>query len=210
MSHPAPPAEPPAFPSGSVPPPPSSAPVAKNRGGGAAMGRRHNAAESFQNKWATAMWSAPCTHPAFCLMACLCPWCCACRQRRQLLEGDMTRYVCCANICGPCTSWTNSMAQSCPTFCLCLEVICCLGCAVHGNRWLVQQRYQLENECCDLALMWLSCICSCLACITGEDSLQLASDLLFYIVIGCMMAQHDYELKSRGFPNEGPANMQMQ
>jgi len=39
--------------------------------------------------------------------------------------------------------------------------------------------------------------------------LAVPSDVLFYVTIGCMLAQHDLELKQRGFPNEGPKAEQM-
>eukprot|EP00667_Euglena_gracilis_P013836 EG_transcript_14295 len=178
-----------------------------NRGGGG-FGRK-NPAEGFRNEWHSSMFFVPCKNPIMCCLSCFCPWCCAFRQRRQLLEFRMENYTCCADICSCVTDSCMSCIRPCPNFCLCLEVFCCLGCAVHGNRWLVQRRYQLENQCCDLCLMWTSCICSCLACITGEDWLEFAADVLYYSVIGCMLAQHDYEMKMRNFPNEAPVVQSM-
>jgi len=178
------------------------------RGGGAALGPKPNGAMGFRNEWATSMMEAPMKHTGFCCLSCFCPWCCAFQQRRKLLEGKMENYVCCAGIF-PCMSMCKSCVDMCPSVCLCIEAVWCLGCAAHGNRWMIQQRYQLENECCDLFLMWVSCLCGCLACLTGQDSLEFAADVLFYVTIGCMLAQHDLELKQRGFPNEGPKAEQM-
>jgi len=169
-------------------------------GGGGCCSKRDNGADGYQHKWATGMCLAPCANPTMCLMGCFCPWCCAFKQRKKLLQGRMDQYTCCAGIWGPCTDKTESCTKPCPSVCLCLEVLLCLGCAVHGNRYMVQQRYQLENECMDVALMYLSCICSCLACITGEDSLELLADCIYYATVGCMIAQNDYEMSEHNFP----------
>ena len=193
-----------------APLPPQETTKPLNRGGGAAVGPKPNGAEGFENKWATSMLMAPCNNTGMCLLSCFCPWCCAFKQRKKLLENKMENYVCCAGIWGSCTEKTRSCTDPAPELCLCLEVFICLGCAVHGNRWLVQQRYQLENECFDVFLMWVACLCSCLACITGEDELEFLADLIFYIVIGCMLSQHDLEMKTRNFPDDGPVQQQME
>ncbi|KAG8342984.1 hypothetical protein TRVL_06184 [Trypanosoma vivax] len=106
------------------------------------------------NKWETSMLGAPCSEPRFCLGACCCPLYCAFLQRKKLLMDDWSRYVCCAGLCGDCNFCVCSGLETC---CLCLEVWCCLSFAVHGNRFMVLQRYNLENDCCDLMVVWCDC-----------------------------------------------------
>eukprot|EP00996_Jenningsia_fusiforme_P003775 NODE_4571_length_791_cov_30.629380_g4230_i0.p1 GENE.NODE_4571_length_791_cov_30.629380_g4230_i0~~NODE_4571_length_791_cov_30.629380_g4230_i0.p1 ORF type:complete len:227 (+),score=45.34 NODE_4571_length_791_cov_30.629380_g4230_i0:72-683(+) len=166
-----------------------------------------NGAEEFRNTWASTMWQAPCKNPGNFCFSFFCPWCSAWSQRKQLLLGNLDNYVCCAGIFGSCSEkLTKCFPGSCG---LLTEVCCCLGCAVHGNRWMVQARYQLENTCCDIFLMWLGCIFDILACFAacfiGEDEadlLRFIADLIHHTVMGCMLAQQDLELKTRKFPND--------
>jgi hypothetical protein len=165
-----------------------------------------NGAEDFKNKWAIGMCDAPCENTGFCLMSCFCPWCCAYRQRKRLLLNNLNNYVCCAGMFGSCS-------ERCTNCCggqlgLCLESWLCVGCAVHGNRWMIQSTYGLENTTCDVFIMYVACICSWLACLAAifcdsslADALNNIADLIFHIVMGCMLAQHDYELNHRQFPS---------
>eukprot|EP00760_Papus_ankaliazontas_P012083 PhM_4_TR15183/c7_g1_i1/m.41425 len=140
--------------------------------------------------------------PLFCCTACFCPWCMAYSQRKKLLMGNMQYYECCAGINGRmCTSRMNKCTKGNEECCLCIEVCCCLGCSVHGNRWMVQQHYGLENTCCDVFIMYLACFCSILACLTGEESLETISDIIYYSMISCMLTQHEIQMKQCGYPN---------
>eukprot|EP00760_Papus_ankaliazontas_P012084 PhM_4_TR15183/c7_g2_i1/m.41431 len=154
-----------------------------------------------QGEWASPLCCSFLHDPIFFLAACLCPWCTAYAQRQKLLLGQMQYYECCAGINGRmCTERLNGCTQGNESCCLALEVVCCLGCAVHGNRWMVQQHYGLENTCFDVFIMYLACVCSCLASITGEESLENISDLIYHLMIGCMLTQHEVQMQSVGYP----------
>ncbi|KAJ9473682.1 hypothetical protein DIPPA_17053 [Diplonema papillatum] len=191
-------------------------------GGGKEMRQMH---ENFQNQWETAMLLACCQQPLCCVFAAACPWCAVFTQRKKLLmvdkdEANWKYYECCAGIWGrTLTSKCNSVTKDNECCCLALESCCCSWCALHGNREMIMLHYQLENTCCDQFLMLLACICSLLACITGMDELELISDILYTILMGCMTAQHEDEMQCKGYPRgtnivkqskHGPQAMAMQ
>ncbi|RNF12704.1 uncharacterized protein Tco025E_06416 [Trypanosoma conorhini] len=149
------------------------------------------------HEWATSMCHAPCSEPCFCLAACFCPCCCTIMQRKKLLLGDWSRYICCAGLCGNLNCCAGDSLGPC---CMCLEASLFLGCAVHGNRFMVLQHYNLENDCCDTAVMCLACILGVLAMILHNDSVKMLADIAFYATIGCMLAQHEHQMKKFGYP----------
>ncbi|AAZ13153.1 hypothetical protein, conserved [Trypanosoma brucei brucei TREU927] len=150
-----------------------------------------------ENEWETSMLGAPCSEPLFCLGACCCPWCCAFLQRKKLLENDWSRYLCCAGMfCGS----RCCVCEGCEPCCLCLESCFCLACAVYGNRFIIRKHYNLQNDCCDSVIIWCAYLCSCLACLLNDESLKTIADVFFYIVIGCMLSQHQHQMKKQGYP----------
>lgn len=153
------------------------------------------------NKWHTSLLQACCAEPLTCIVGYFIPWCCVCQQRKKLLMDDYNNYECCAGMWGrSCTEKCNKCTKGNEPACLCLESFCCLGCAIHANRFMVMQHYGLQNDCCDVFIMWLSCICSVIACLLGDENLENLADLIYYIVIGCMLAQHEHQLKECGYP----------
>ncbi|KAF8299708.1 hypothetical protein TcYC6_0062860 [Trypanosoma cruzi] len=149
------------------------------------------------NKWATSMILAPCNEPCFCLGACFCPCCCTIMQRKKLLLGDWSRYICCAGLCGDLSCFSGKGVEPC---CMCLEATLCLSCAVHGNRFMVLQHYNLENDCCDVAVICCSCVLSILAIICNNDSLKMLADIAYCATIGCILAQNEHQMKKLGYP----------
>ena len=147
----------------------------------------------------------PCTEPMTCLSAYCLPWCCVRQQRIELLENDMTRYICCAGIMGhTCTNWcTENCTHGREDVCLCVESFICLGCAIHGNRYMVMSHYGLTTDCCDIFILYLSCICSILACLCQNDLFETLADIIYYMTVGCMVAQHQHEMKTFGYPQKG-------
>jgi len=157
------------------------------------------------NKWETSMMAACCAEPVMCLAGYCCPWCCVCQQRKKLLLDNMQDYHCCAGMWGPsCTQRCDSCTKGNEECCLCLESFCCMGCAVHGNRYMVRSHYGLNEDCCDVFLMWLACICHVIACLLQNEDIARLADLIYYIVIGCMLAQHEHQLKTKGYPSGAP------
>lgn len=157
-------------------------------------------------KWSTSMLKAPCAAPGFCCAAFWCPCCCTYLQRRRLLENDWKRYQCCAGLCGSCCC-LGSNCGPCARCCMVLETCFCLSCAVHGNRYMVMQRYGLKLECCDVCIMWCACVLSCLAFICGNDWIQSISDCIYYVVISCLLTQHHVQMDHQFSHPPGNARM---
>ncbi|CCD14225.1 unnamed protein product [Trypanosoma congolense IL3000] len=149
------------------------------------------------NEWKTGLLVAPCRQPCFCLGSCFCPCCCTFMQRKKLLQGDWSRYTCCAGIC--CEK-TCCVIKKCEPCCLCLETCCCLGCALHGNRFMIREHYGLQNDCCDDILMCAGACCGILACCTEKKAVKSIADILFFCTIGCVLAQHEHQMKVCGYP----------
>ncbi|KAG8342038.1 hypothetical protein TRVL_07137 [Trypanosoma vivax] len=107
---------------------------------------------------------------------------------------DWSRYVCCAGLCGDCNFCVCSGLEPC---CLYLEVWCCLSFAVHENRFMVLQQYNLENDWCDLIIVWCGCI-AYVAHLMNVGDMSVLLDVLFCITIGCLSAQHEHQMRVRG------------
>eukprot|EP01062_Namystynia_karyoxenos_P011774 TRINITY_DN1422_c0_g2_i1.p1 TRINITY_DN1422_c0_g2~~TRINITY_DN1422_c0_g2_i1.p1 ORF type:complete len:272 (+),score=75.98 TRINITY_DN1422_c0_g2_i1:85-900(+) len=159
-----------------------------------------------REKWTTPLLLAGCHQPLWCCCGYFCLPCTVWVQRRKLLMADKDPsnwqyYHCCAGIFGEgCTSKCDQCTKGNEQCCAALEACCCSGCAMHGNRYMIMLHYGLENTCCDIFLFWLSCICSVLACLTGYDELELIADILYYLLMGCMAAQHENEMDKKGYP----------
>ena len=127
--------------------------------------------DGFKAEWETPLLLAGFSQPLWCCAGFFCAPCASFAQRRKLLmvdkdENNWKYYQCCGGIMGQgCTSKCKSCTEGNECCCLALEACCCLGCSVHGNRFMVQVHYGLENTCCDIFLFWLSCICQIVACI---------------------------------------------
>ena len=139
--------------------------------------------------------------PKMCLLGFLCQPCCVMQQRKRLLMEDMRNYECCAGIWGPnCTQRCNGCTKGKEDFCLCLESFFCLACAISGNRWMVRQHYNLENDCCDTFLMALACVLRIIGCLLRTDKCENIADCVFHMVISCMLAQHEHQMNVMGYP----------
>lgn len=122
--------------------------------------------------------------------------------RRKVLEGDMSRYVCCQGYTNICCFQAGTLGeQYCPDVCLCCESCCCNGFAISASRMYMMDRYQLASDPCDYRLIRinnciqiLSCFCNILAVI-DEKFQHLAgiidriADFFYHLVSGCMTAQ---------------------
>lgn len=140
------------------------------------------------------MCGAMCAAPCYCCLGCFCAPCFACHQRLRVLQG--AEYRCCAGTIPCCTC-------KMPECCLCCEVFFCLSCAVSSTRIVIQERYGINNSCCDQCILWTSCICSCLAsCMGGQrgDEARCFANFLYLSVVGCMQAQQEHELDLRSHP----------
>lgn len=118
--------------------------------------------------------------PICCLTYCL-PFCSAYYTRYRVLDGDMSRYVCCqgsSNLPIICRSFKKGMInvhdfstfsntlnsgymdnycfhagscgeRNCPTFCLCVESLICVGPSMSSSRVMVMDQYGLRSDPCD-------------------------------------------------------------
>ncbi|KAL0045031.1 hypothetical protein WJX82_005819 [Trebouxia sp. C0006] len=114
--------------------------------------------------WNTELKTACCADPGYCLLAACCPNCISYMLRKQLIYNDMTRYVCCNGDC-PCSG--RMAEQSCPEFCLCMEVfVCFTQTCLSGS----QELAEIANFIDQIAqLIW----CSVCACMQTQHKVQL-------------------------------------
>lgn len=165
--------------------------------------------------WNTELKTACCADPGYCLLAACCPNCISYMLRKQLIYNDMTRYVCCNGDC-PCSG--RMAEQSCPEFCLCMEVFVCFTQSVASTRWAIQDQQRIMNTPCDNCLIgtmvfcqYLACLCDIAACLSGSQELaeianfidQIAQ-LIWCSVCACMQTQHKIQLDARD-KGQGPA-----
>lgn len=146
--------------------------------------------------WEIRMFDAPCKAPGKFCYACACPCCFLFTQRRELLEMSQEKYLCCAGLC-PCGPLGKPQDEQC----LYLEVCCCPGIAVGGNRWMLQTRYLRQNDPCDDCLIIFQQALQCLACILravgseDADEVTILSDVVNCCVCSCALAQHQVEIE---------------
>lgn len=162
--------------------------------------------------------------PRFCF-AFICPCLSACLLRRQVLEGDMSKYSCCQGyvpICG-CDKPNCCGAQSCPNFCNCVEASVCCSFSVSSTRAYVMDQRGLQSDPCDRRLIrlnnfcaTLSCICDIIACFyepcrNAANVMRNISRIIFLCTQACMQSQTDFELKSVAAPSKhaGPSHQSM-
>merc|ERR1712110_1051717 len=85
----------------------------------AKMKREHLLGQKYgdnPNTFKTNLCHAPMNNPGCCVMACCCPLCAVYHARHKVLEGDMSRYICCQGYIGKCCCFNpGSMGeQNCP------------------------------------------------------------------------------------------------
>jgi len=147
--------------------------------------------------WKVPMIETCTTDPAKCAYGCCCPVCFVYTQRKDILEVTQEKYFCCGGMY-PC--W--KLGEPCDENCLFVEACCCTGCAVGGNRWMLQSRFLKVNDACDDCIICCNVALSCLACILQvagadkdiTDAVTCISDLLNCSVTACMLTQHQIEI----------------
>lgn len=134
-----------------------------------------------RHPWNIHVCQTTCKQPLYYLVGCLCPWCFACYQRELLLWGEMEeKYSCCQDAYGKC--WCKRCVRYAPHCCLCLEVHCCTGCAIGGNRNLMKQMYPLVDRKTETVLLICASICSLLG---------FFGTLITCCTNGCLNAQQE-------------------
>lgn len=151
--------------------------------------------ENFTGKWQHGLFEAPCKAPVDFCFGCCCTCCMAGKQRGDLLDLTGEPYVCCGGLfpCGP-------LGEPQDRNCMWAEACCCTGCAIAGNRWMVQTRFDRENTACDECILWLACLMPIIICVLKcfievPDEVENCVDCFTMIVNGCMLAQQQSEIK---------------
>lgn len=151
-----------------------------------------------------------CEEPLTCLYSCFCGPCQAYQQRQRLLAFTGEPYSCCgwdtiprsksccwdayqppARVLPPV--WPPLLGQEPEVMRdfqpkMCLESFCCLGCSVGSTRAIMRYKFGVNDSDCDLA-----CICGVvIACMCFR---RQARQLAYAMLIGCMFAQQDLELR---------------
>ncbi|KAL6981989.1 hypothetical protein U1Q18_023607 [Sarracenia purpurea var. burkii] len=164
--------------------------------------------QNYRNLWHTDLMGTMGADPAYCCFAALCGPCVSYILRKRALYGDMSRYTCCGGYM-PCSGRCGE--SSCPEVCLCTEVFLCFGNSVASTRFMLQDEFNIQTTQCDnciigfmFCLQQLACIFSIIACISGMEELQEASqilsclsDLVYCTVCACMQTQHKVEMDRR-------------
>lgn len=151
-------------------------------------------------KWTTSLCRSCWKEPCFCLGACVAPWCVVAAHRRRLLQRDFRQYRCCAGVCGQVD--TCECCGDTPRCSLFWEVLFCLPCSCHANRYMILQRYNLEKSCWDSTVLGLGCFCApfhwC-----GECNCWFPEsmwDWLYVVTYAWMLTQQHRELDAHEKP----------
>lgn len=150
------------------------------------------------------------TNQPVCCLSYMLPCCCAYKLRKDILDGDMTRYTCCQGYLDcMCFRAGECGEKQCPDLCLCFEAFLCVGPSVSASRLYVSDIYDLRPDPCDNrivrftnCMLMLSCVCDILS-IFNRDLRHLTHvlhsfvNMVYYCTIGCMTSQTHYEMSQR-------------
>jgi len=152
-------------------------------------------------RWQVDMMSTPSQSPMTCCYGFWCPCCFAYQQREKLLEITGEPYICCAGMCacGPCGKPCESKSPW-----LFLETCCCTNNAIMANRFMLQTRFDIQNDPCDEKLLaitaCLNCICIIITMFSSErgstDGCEAIMDCINASVCACMLTQQDIQIKA--------------
>lgn len=153
------------------------------------------------NPWSVSCCLAPWYHPLYCITAQICLPLRIFQQRKALLLHRDEEYQCCAGICGkqntdPCRSFLRGNEN----VCLAGEAILCPCWAMYGNRWMVMQHYNLENDMVDSAANAMTCPISILSYFWQDDAIENVVYVPCPLCGGCVMAQHQHHMDMYGYP----------
>ena len=131
-------------------------------------GDKYNESGDKPNKFAISMGDAPCASPGCCCVSFFFPPCALYTIRKKALGGSLKDNICCMGYCppcGPCFQPGQMGEQTCPGFCLAVEVCCCCGCSVSSTRFFVMDQYALHSDPCDRRIIRFNNCVQALACV---------------------------------------------
>lgn len=112
------------------------------------------------NQFQITMMDGLCKNQPVCCLTCFCAPCSAYYTRYRVLDGDMTRYVCCQGYMNcSCFKAGSCGEKSCPECCLCLESFFCIGLSMSSSRMYIMDRYDLRPDPCDNRLIRFNNCC---------------------------------------------------
>lgn len=145
-----------------------------------------------------------------CCCTYLFPLCSVGYMRYKLLHKDMSKYKCCQGYMDNRCFHSGELGEkSCPMFCLCMEVSCCLGPSMSSTRMSIIDQFQLRPDPCDNriirftnCLMCFSCLCEILSIFYPDLKeftrvIHAVSNCIVYMTIGCMASQVHNEINYR-------------
>ena len=114
------------------------------------------------NRFQISMMDGLTTHQPWCCLTYLCPCCSAYYTRYRVLDGDMTKYMCCQGYFNCfCLRGGSCGEQYCPDLCLALESFFCVGPSMSASRLTVMDQYDLRPDPWDNRLIRFSNCCKC-------------------------------------------------
>mmetsp|Transcript_2779 Transcript_2779/g.4880 ORF Transcript_2779/g.4880 Transcript_2779/m.4880 type:complete len:215 (+) Transcript_2779:119-763(+) len=172
---------------------------------------------------------APCAEPCCWIGSMACFPCAQYKVRHMALNhgepgSGWKNYQCCQGMFGGCCCVQpgNMGEDNCPQCCMCLEGCCCPGMAVSASQGMIMQQHSLGldeddvrlircNNCLQMLAFLSSCLNICIDC-EGDDAvvavINVAADITFCCVSGCMTARVYHEMTAR--EKEAPDSFQMQ
>jgi len=155
-------------------------------------------ARALTGQWKVDMFSAPCSSPCkFCCGMCI-PCCFAHSQRGKILDVTGEQYLCCGGSCPCCQQPCQDREPW-----MCLEACCCLHVAIMTNRFMIQTRFDIQNDACDDTLLGVTaCIniladCAAIVADRGTaEHLHHCADCVNTVVCSCMLTQQAIQLEA--------------
>lgn len=153
------------------------------------------------NPWSVSCCCAPCANPIYCCSAQICYPCKIYQQRKQLLTAQGVQYQCCAGICGkqytdPCALYVRGNED----VCLAAEVMLFPCWSAFGNRWMVQQHYNLENSWVDSCFNAFTCPLTLLSYLWQDDVVENCVYMAQPVCGAWLLTQQQVHMDVYGYP----------
>lgn len=149
--------------------------------------------------WKVGLCETPVKEPVTWCYGFCCPCCFAYGQRKKILSITNEPYICCAGQCPCCSQKCDSDSPW-----LCLETCCCTNMAILGNRFMLQTRFNIQNDPCDETILSIVAVINLLAFIISicddsgntADACDGCADCVDAVVCSCILTQQDIQIKA--------------
>lgn len=147
--------------------------------------------------WMVPLSEAACSAPCHFCAGFWCPCCFAYQQRNKILDITGEPYVCCGGSCICCQQTCDNREPW-----LCLEACCCTSPAILANRYMIQTRFDIQNDPCDETMLALTAFINMAAncaeiCMDRESArhLEHIMHLINACICSCMLTQQHKEIE---------------